>query len=205
MPVMDGVEATRQIRNPLSAVLNHDVSVVAMTANAMKSDWERCRAAGMNDFVPKPVSMGVLRKALTKWLLNGPSATPAMAAQLVPSRSSESEPLVFDRAGMLDRMQGDKDLATVVMEEFLKDIPHQIQTLKDFVQNGDIVGSARQAHSIKGASATVGGERLRKAAAEMEKAADAGDMATVANQIEDLEAQFLLLRNAIENECHATP
>jgi signal transduction histidine kinase/HPt (histidine-containing phosphotransfer) domain-containing protein len=205
MPVMDGVEATRQIRNPLSAVLNHDVSIVAMTANAMKSDWESCRAAGMNDFVPKPVSMGVLRKALQKWLPHQASGSPATTGQLITPRSAESEPLVFDRAGVLSRMQGDKDLATIVMEGFLKDIPHQIQALRDFVQSGDTAGSARQAHSIKGASATVGGERLRKAAAEMEKAADAGDMDTVANQIEDLEAQFLLLRNALDNECHATP
>jgi HPt (histidine-containing phosphotransfer) domain-containing protein len=155
--------------------------------------------------VPKPVSMGVLRKALQKWLPHQASGSPATTGQLITPRSAESEPLVFDRAGVLSRMQGDKDLATIVMEGFLKDIPHQIQALRDFVQSGDTAGSARQAHSIKGASATVGGERLRKAAAEMEKAADAGDMDTVANQIEDLEAQFLLLRNALDNECHATP
>jgi signal transduction histidine kinase/HPt (histidine-containing phosphotransfer) domain-containing protein len=204
MPVMDGVEATRQIRNPLSFVLNHDVSIVAMTANVMESDRENCRVAGMNDFVPKPISMGVLRKALQKWLPNAVSAHPAMTGQLVSSRSAESEPLVFDHAGVLDRLQGDKDLATIVIEGFLKDIPHQIQTLKDLVESGDTAGSARQAHLIKGASATVGGERLRKVAAEMEKAADAGDMGTVGNRIADLEAKFLQLRNAIDNECHAT-
>jgi signal transduction histidine kinase/HPt (histidine-containing phosphotransfer) domain-containing protein len=205
MPVMDGVEATRQIRNPLSAVLNHDVSIVALTANTMESDRESCRAAGMNDFVPKPVSMGALRKTLNQWLPNRASARPAMAGQPVPSRSAESEPLVFDRAGVLERMQGDKDLARIVMEGFLQDIPHQIQVLKDLVQSGDTAGSARQAHSIKGASATVGGERLRKVAAEMEIAAGAGAMDTVGNGIADLEAQFLLLRNAIDDECHATP
>ena len=205
MPVMDGVEATRQIRNPLSAVLNHDVSIIALTANTMESDRESCRAAGMNDFVPKPVSIGVLRKTLNQWLPNEASARPAMAGQPVPSRSAESEPLVFDRAGMLERMQGDKDLARIVMEGFLTDIPHQIQVLKDLVESGDTAGSARQAHSIKGASATVGGERLRKVAAEMEIAAGAGAMDTVGDGIADLEAQFLLLRKAIKNECHATP
>jgi HPt (histidine-containing phosphotransfer) domain-containing protein len=74
--------------------------------------------------------------------------------------------------------------------------------LKDLVERGDTAGSARQAHSIKGASATVGGERLRKAAAEMEKAADAGDMDAVGKQIANLEAQFLLLRHAMGNEYH---
>ncbi len=205
MPVMDGVEATRQIRNPLSAVLNHDVSIIALTANTMESDRESCRAAGMNDFVPKPVSIGALRKTLNQWLPNEASARPAMAGEPVPPRSAESEPLVFDRAGMLERMQWDKDLARMVMEGFLTDIPHQIQVLKDLVESGDTAGSARQAHSIKGASATVGGERLRKVAAEMEIAAGAGAMDTVADGIADLEAQFLLLRKAINNECHATP
>jgi PAS domain S-box-containing protein len=68
MPVMDGIEATRQIRNPQSAVLNHGVPIIAMTANAMQTDRENCLAAGMNDFVSKPVSMGHLRDALKKWL-----------------------------------------------------------------------------------------------------------------------------------------
>jgi CheY-like chemotaxis protein/HPt (histidine-containing phosphotransfer) domain-containing protein len=205
MPVMDGVEATRQIRNPLCLVLNHDVPIVAMTANAMESDRERCRAAGMNDFVPKPVSRGVLGRALKKWLPDGASTNPAMAEQPVPSQSAESESLVFDRAGVLDRLQGDRNLAMIVMEGFLKDIPHQSVVLKGLVERGDTAGSGRQAHSIKGASATVGGERLRKAAAEMEKAADAGDMDAVGKQIANLEAQFLLLRHAIDKECNATP
>ena len=68
MPVMDGIEATRQIRKPQSRVLNRDIPVIAMTANAMQSDQDSCTAAGMNDFVSKPVSMGHLRDALKKWL-----------------------------------------------------------------------------------------------------------------------------------------
>jgi CheY-like chemotaxis protein/HPt (histidine-containing phosphotransfer) domain-containing protein len=197
MPVMDGVEATKQIRDPGSAVLNHKIAIVAMTANVMESDRESCRAAGMNDFVPKPVAMGVLRKALEAWLPNHATASSAMASQPAPSQRAGREPLVFDRAGMLDRLQGDTDIANIIMEAFLEDIPNQIQTLKDLAQSGDTGGAGRQAHTIKGASATVGGERLRKVAAEMEKAADAGDMDTVGKRIADLEAQFLLLRNAV--------
>jgi chemotaxis family two-component system sensor kinase Cph1 len=64
MPVMDGIEAARQIRNPRSKVLNHDIPIIALTANAMRSDRDSCLAAGMNDFVPKPIMKGVLRDAL---------------------------------------------------------------------------------------------------------------------------------------------
>jgi signal transduction histidine kinase/ActR/RegA family two-component response regulator len=76
MPQMDGFEATRLIRDPGSAVLNHDVCVIAMTANAFAEDRERCLAGGMNDFLAKPVNQKMLTEMLTRWL--GP--LPAVAS-----------------------------------------------------------------------------------------------------------------------------
>jgi PAS domain S-box-containing protein len=205
MPVMDGIEATRQIRNPLSTVLNHDVSIIAMTANAMESDRENCLNAGMNDFVPKPISMVVLRGALQKWLRRGNADNPTKASQFPPLRSAESEPVVFDWAGVLERLEGDKDLAMIVIESFLEDLPLQIQVLKGLVENGDTAGSARQVHSIRGASANVGGERLRKVATEMEEAADVGDLDAVDCRMDELREQVFLLRDAIDKACYAKP
>ena len=68
MPEMDGFEATRHIRNPRSAVQNHQIPIIAMTAHAMQGDRERCLEAGMNDYVTKPVSPQALAEALDKWL-----------------------------------------------------------------------------------------------------------------------------------------
>jgi CheY-like chemotaxis protein len=68
MPEMDGIEATGHIRNRQSAVQNHDIPIIAMTANAMQGDRELCLNAGMNDYVAKPVSPQLLAKALEKWL-----------------------------------------------------------------------------------------------------------------------------------------
>lgn len=68
MPVMDGLEATRRIRDPRSGVLNHHVPVIAMTAGVMQNEQEHCLAAGMNDFLPKPISTDELREALNKCL-----------------------------------------------------------------------------------------------------------------------------------------
>jgi PAS domain S-box-containing protein len=68
MPVMDGLEAARHIRDPASAVLDHGVPIIAMTANAMQGDREICLAAGMNDYVSKPVRPQALAEALGKWL-----------------------------------------------------------------------------------------------------------------------------------------
>jgi CheY-like chemotaxis protein len=86
MPEMDGFEATRVIRDASSAVLNHDVCVVAMTANAFAEDRARCLGAGMNDFLAKPVSQQALGEMLTKWL--GPPR--ASAPEREPGEASGS-------------------------------------------------------------------------------------------------------------------
>jgi CheY-like chemotaxis protein/HPt (histidine-containing phosphotransfer) domain-containing protein len=204
MPEMDGLEATGHIRNRQSAVRNHDIPIIAMTANAMQGDREICLQAGMNDYVSKPVSPQALAEALKKWL---PQETLTTTAQLLvtPDQSSsdvgqDSELPVFDRAGMLSRLMDDEELLQVVVEGFLGDIPVQIEALQGFMESGDIAATERQAHTIKGASANVGGETLRAVACEMEKAAKAGDMVTVKTHISELVMQFEQLKKAMTNE-----
>ena len=68
MPVMDGFEATVAIRNTDSKVLNHNVPIIAMTANAMKGDREQCLEAGMDDYLAKPVRKSELEVIMGKWL-----------------------------------------------------------------------------------------------------------------------------------------
>ena len=197
MPVMDGIEAARQIRNPPSAVLNHDIPIIALTANAMQSDRDSCLAAGMNDFVPKPILKAVLRAALNRWLPTGDAAISTATRQVVPSITGKEETLIFDRAGVLRRLEGDNGLAQIVFSAFFEDMPGQIEALKYLVKSGDASGAARQAHSIRGAAANAGGERLRALASEMEKAADAGDLLFIAIRMDELELQFRCLKDAI--------
>jgi CheY-like chemotaxis protein/HPt (histidine-containing phosphotransfer) domain-containing protein len=200
MPVMDGIEATCRIRDRRSAVLNHDIPIIAMTADATMSNRELCIEAGMNGFLTKPVSPEALREALEKWLGPGDGAIPAPAERLVPSTTRGGQTPVFDRAGVLEHLIGDSELVAAVMEVFLEDMPRQIQILKELLDAGDAVGAGRQAHSIKGAAADVGGERLREVALEMEKAFDAGDLSAAQACMAGLEAQFLLLRETINEE-----
>lgn len=201
MPVMDGIAATRRIRAPESSVLNREIPIIAMTANALQGDRERCLEAGMNDYLAKPVSPDALAAMLSKWLPGrqketSPDNSGERPTKTVTSNTAEVKP-IFDRAGMLARLMGDEELMGTVIAGFLEDMPVQMNQLRDCVNNGDIQGAARQAHTIKGASANVGGERLRAAALEMETALKAGDMKTAQSSLGNLEAQFAQLRKAM--------
>ena len=211
MPEMDGFEATCHIRDPLSAVRNHEIPIIAMTAHAMQGDRQRCLDAGMNDYVTKPVSPQALSEALTRWLpgddaagLTDMPAEPAAAVHppaprdaAAPIAAGQPDVPVFDRPALLARMMNDEELARSVAAGFLDDIPTQIETLRSYLDARDTDGAARQAHTIKGASANVGGESLRAAAFEMEKAARAGDLAGTAARLPDLDARFAALREAM--------
>ena len=80
MPEMDGLTATRRIRSPESAVRNHRIPVIAMTARAMKGDQEICMAAGMDDYVTKPITIETLAAVLKKWL----PAEPCFGSRALP-------------------------------------------------------------------------------------------------------------------------
>jgi CheY-like chemotaxis protein/HPt (histidine-containing phosphotransfer) domain-containing protein len=200
MPVMDGLEATRRIRDPQSAVPDHAIPVVAMTASAMSEDRDACLAAGMSDFLAKPVSIDALRQVLRKWLARetSPDQTATEPASLPPAIADEA--MVFDREGMLDRLMGDDDLETRLVDAFLLDLPRQIESLQDFLAKRDAPNSRIQAHSIKGAAANVGGERLQRVAIAMERSAESGDLAAIASRMGELREQFQALRHAIEEE-----
>jgi PAS domain S-box-containing protein len=201
MPEMDGLEATRQIRNPQSAVQNHQIPIIAMTAHAMQGAREKCIEAGMNDYVSKPVSPQALAEALDKWLPKEPAAATKQATpkpeEIVPVSVEEPGTPVFDKPDMMARLMDDEDLARRVVGGFLEDIPRQIEVLKGYLEAGDAASAERQAHSIKGASANVGEERLREVAFEMEKAAKAGDLESITARLPELEIQFARLKESM--------
>jgi HPt (histidine-containing phosphotransfer) domain-containing protein len=104
--------------------------------------------------------------------------------------------LIFDKAGMMVRMMDDENLARVVIGGFLQDLPRLIEALRGDLESGDVLRTERQAHTIKGASANVGGEALRAVAFEMEKAARAGDLKSVMARLPELEHQVARLKDA---------
>ena len=206
MPEMDGLEATRRIRDARSVVLHHRVPIIAMTAHAMQGDRDRCLEAGMDDYVTKPISPEALAAALDQWLPREDSIptgpTPAAHAPALPSApaggaAAPPKTPVFDSAGMMDRLMGDEELARIVVDGFLEDAPRLIEALRSSLAAGDAAGAIRGAHTIRGASATVGGEALRAAAWELEKAGTAGNLEAVAAGVPGLEAELGRLRDAM--------
>jgi CheY-like chemotaxis protein len=126
MPRMDGYETTRRIRAMEGAV--RGVPIVAVTANAMKGDREKCLETGMNDYLSKPVSRSALAKMLEKWLPL-PDTTGVMqctdSTGKAPISEEETTPegIVWDRAVLLHRLDGDEELTDEIAAEFLEDMP----------------------------------------------------------------------------------
>jgi PAS domain S-box-containing protein len=186
MPEMDGLEATRIIRNPSSEVLRHDVPVIAMTAHAMQSDRGRCLAAGMNEFLSKPITLQSVARVLDQWMLG--SGTNGGEAATAPARCAANP--AYDREGLLDRLQGDQDLARRVVAAFLQDMPRQIQALRGAIEAGDATLVGGVAHRIKGAAAAAGAEELREAAAAAEESAKDGISEVGARLLPDVQSRF---------------
>jgi PAS domain S-box-containing protein len=214
MPLMDGLEATRLVRDPRSAVLHRGIPIIAMTAHAMQGDRERCLEAGMDDYVTKPISPVALAEALDRWLpredlvpvaLTSAVQAPTGPVASAPVPAAGSEAPVFDSAGMMDRLMGDQELARIVMDGFLEDAPRLIGALRSALDLADVAATIRGAHTIRGASATVGGEALRAVASEMEKAATAGDFNAVSARLPDLESELGRLRTAMSEFSKGIP
>jgi PAS domain S-box-containing protein len=198
MPEMDGFEATRIIRDPESPVSHHGVPIIALTASALRGDRELCLAAGMNDYITKPITPHSLVAALNAWL---PSEAGKARSNLSPHRvaagTAEPDLPVFDRKGLIARLMGDEDVVVKVVTRFLESMPSQMQSLRELLNAGNAANVERAAHGIKGAAANIGGERLRRAAFKIEEAANAGDLSSAKGHFTDMEFQFEQLKGAM--------
>ena len=210
MPVMDGLEATKIIRNyeleitnmaktgdsPSPLVIHNSsfqIPIIAMTAHAMQGDREKFLAAGMTDYISKPVSLHELVDRLEKWLPKIKGEGESMKDGRKPgiTRKVKFDDLpIWDGQKLMECLMDDEDMVKTILDEFQADIPLQLQALKAFQESGDLSGVERQAHTIKGVSANVGAERLQSVALEIEKAAIDQDMTAVDLFMHELNRQF---------------
>ena len=167
MPVMDGVTATQEIRKHARLAR---LPIVAMTANAMQRDRERCMAAGMQDFITKPIDPEQLEETVKKWLRRDPMAAPAAASEQAQVLSSEWLRLPgVDVAGGLRRMMGRKPLYLEMLQRFVRGQRDCAQRIRQAVASGDSATAVREAHTCKGLCATLGAVEAARIAAELEQ------------------------------------
>ena len=169
MPVMDGVMATQEIRK--DARFN-DLPVVAMTANSMQSDRDRCMAAGMNDHIAKPIEPEDLWKTLLKW---------AKPRHVPPSAEKEKSPIPqdielpsgiegLDVANGLRRVLGKKPLYLSMLRKFVSGQKSVTETIRKALDENQWDVAERLAHTLKGGSASISATDLQQLAEKIETA-----------------------------------
>lgn len=171
MPVMGGFEATAKIRE-IEKSKNGHIPIIAMTAHALKGDKERCIAAGMDDYISKPVDSDALFAAIYELV-------PETAAPPVPVAASETEETV-DLSNLMNLVGGDAGCLREVVGMFLAEYPAQLDEIGSALDRGDAEASMRAAHSLKGAVSNFTAGAAFTTAKEIESLSRSGDLRAAA-------------------------
>jgi CheY-like chemotaxis protein/HPt (histidine-containing phosphotransfer) domain-containing protein len=199
MPEMDGLEATRMIRDrQKSGVPNYSsrIIIVALTAYAMQGDREKCLAAGMDDYLAKPIRPADVRQVIERWNPQNrmtkpiqPNPTPETAA---PPPAAEP-PVEMDRLNSL--IDGDANSLRELVELYLKQTSQQLTQLEAAVRANRADEVRRVAHSCAGASATLGMTRLVPLLRDLEKQGTTGKLVNAEQICENVAHEFKSIQN----------
>ena len=196
MPEMDGLEATRAIRERQKAgVANYhsNIIVVAMTAQAMQGDREKCLAAGMDDYLAKPIRPKDVRAIVERWgSPSVPAEPPAVAAAAVAAPVVEEPPVEMDR--LKDLTDGSVDNLRELVELFFKQTAQQLEQLEAAARANKADDVRRVAHSCAGASATLGMTRLVPMFRDLEKQGASGTLTNAAQVCENAVREFKVIQ-----------
>ena len=192
MPEMDGLEATQEIRRRQKAgTLENYQSpiIIAMTAQAMQGDREKCIAAGMDDYLAKPIRPGDVRGMIEKW-----SAQRAVPAAVTPSPPPPAPAATIESPVEMERLTelagGEKDMLRDLVELFYKQTSRQLAQLETAVQANKTEEVRHLAHSCKGASATMGMAPLAAIFFELEKMGRAASLDGATPRLADAMREF---------------
>ncbi len=202
MPVMDGIEATKMIRmNELDSPFQ--TTIIAMTAHALKGDFERCLEAGMNDYISKPIEPQEMIDKISKWVnLRLNSQNPLLQedsdiseygkSENAADNKLQSEGAQIDMDSAMTRFGNDMNFYKELLGEFLEYVPDQIKAMDEALASADPGEVLKNAHSIKGASGNLSALKVQSIAMEIEQKSRSNDISGLAERIKTL-------RNAISD------
>ena len=193
MPEMDGYAATQEIRSPQSAVRN--IPVIAMTAHAMKGDREKCLAAGMDDYIAKPVKPKELLEIVQRW------ACKQIIHPVVENdkpRASTNVPV--DMKYLQEITDGEKDFEREISILFLEDTMKHLSGLKKAIDEENASTLEREAHTIKGAGLNIGANKLGELALALEKKGGSGSFEDAENMLVKLELEFQRVKDFLDKQ-----
>jgi signal transduction histidine kinase/DNA-binding response OmpR family regulator/HPt (histidine-containing phosphotransfer) domain-containing protein len=203
MPEMDGLEATRRLRQEL--LPSQQPYVVAMTANAMQGDREQCLSAGMDDYISKPIRVEELVRALSaaRPLDGYPAAFPIAGLPVQepgqPAQAQQEE--VLDRSALenlQETLGGDFANLALLIQSFLEEAPALITDLHRFVSSADVAGVRRAAHSLKGNGSEFGARAFAELCRQLETDALAGRLEQARPLADQIEAAFEPVRTSLQ-------
>jgi len=201
MPNMDGFAATAAIRRREQEQPGlRRTPVIALTANAMDGDRERCLASGMDDYLTKPLRIGELHAVLKRWL--EPGAVPVDMPQTIVADVADGplDARTLDGIRALQR-EGAPNLLRKIAGLYLDAAPGQIEQLHAAVKQGDAGAAQRAAHSLKSSSANVGALALSASFKEMEQMGRAGNTAGMAAHLASIKSEYARVAQALTAVC----
>ena len=184
MPELDGYETTREIRRLEQG--GPRVPIIAMTANAMQGERERCLAAGMDDYLTKPLRQRTLKDTLSRWVAGRAPSSSDVHAVPTNGAGHGAGLQVLDETIVLELEALDGDVLGDLVALYFDDAAERVAALGDGVARADPDAVARMAHTLKGSSSTLGAAHVAHITSELEQAARAGDLAPAAALLESL-------------------
>ena len=194
MPELGGIEATTMLREKEKLTGTHQF-IVAMTALVMKNDRERCLAAGMDGYLPKPIRPQELDEVLDA-RMEKRSSSPKTGSQ-TPGSSQHS----VNTAELLDRLDGDLAFLAELTELFRADYPRLIKLIREGIQQNDAAAVKQASHALKGALSNLAASQAREMAANLERLGASGDLAPAAIALADLEKEITRAVESLDALC----
>jgi PAS domain S-box-containing protein len=190
MPDLDGLEATRLIRRQ-QLQAGTSIPIIAVTAHAVKGDREKCLAAGMDAYVTKPIRTQELFDTIAA-VLDGDESSPVEPAAPVTQDILPPSAGSWDWSSALEGVGGDRELLKDLMNAFLEEGPLTLQNIRTAVQQGNGPALRMAAHKLKGSIRYFGPSRAAELAQELERLAQAGDLADAPQMFAQLEHEIKL-------------